>query len=291
MMKLSDVALFVACVEAGSLAAAARRLRLQPMAATRRLAALEAELGARLLHRTTRALSLSSAGEAFLPHARAMLEAEAGARAALCGGGGVTGLLRVAASTAFGRKVLAPVATRFMVENPEVRVDLLLGDGLVDVVAEGVDVAIRIASLRDSALVARRLADSPRVLCAAPDYLAARGRPARLPDLAAHECLARSGESHWDFVRDGQSARQRVAGRFTSNSMEALTQACRDGLGVALVARWNVADDLAAGRLAEVPLADAAPEPQGIWSVLPTARRVPQRVRAFVAALERDLEA
>ncbi len=290
MMKLSDVALFVACVEAGSLAAAARRLRLQPMAATRRLAALEAELGARLLHRTTRALSLSSAGEAFLPHARAMLEAEAGARAALCGGG-VTGLLRVAASTAFGRKVLAPVATRFMVENPEVRVDLLLGDGLVDVVAEGVDVAIRIATLRDSALVARRLADSPRVLCAAPDYLAARGRPARLSDLAAHDCLARSGESHWDFVRDGQAARQRVAGRFTSNSMEALTQACRDGLGVALVARWNVADDLAAGRLVEVPLADAAPEPQGIWSVLPTARRVPQRVRAFVAALERGLGA
>lgn len=287
MIKLADVALFVSCVRAGSLAEAARRLGLQPMAASRGLAALEAELGARLLHRTTRALSLTPAGEAFWPHALAMLEAEEAARAAL-GGGGVAGLVRVAASTAFGRKVLAPVVAAFLRDNPEARVDLLLGDGLVDLVAEGVDVAIRIATLRDSALVARRIADSPRVLCAAPAYLAACGRPGALADLAAHQCLATRGDDHWDFE---QGVRQRVAGRFTSNSVEALTQACRDGLGIAHLARWNVADDLAAGRLEELPLVDAVPQPLGIWSVFPSARQVPPRVRAFVAALETALRA
>lgn len=287
-MKLSDVALFVACVQAGSLAEAARQLRLQPMAATRALAALEAELGARLLHRTTRALSLSPAGEAFLPHARAMLEAEEGGRAALAGGG-VAGLVRVAASTAFGRRMILPMVPGFLRANPGVRVDLLLDDELADMIAEGVDVAIRIAPLRDSALVARRLADNPRILCAAPGYLAARGRPAVLADLAAHVCLTRGGESHWGFVGGGRALRQRVEGRFTSNSVEALAQACRDGLGIARLARWNAADDLAAGRLEELPLADAVPEPLAIWSVFPSARQVPPRVRAFVAALEREL--
>lgn len=289
-MDLADVAVFVESVQAGSLAAAARRLNLAPMAASRRLAALEEELGVRLLHRTTRALALSAEGEAFLPFAQALLaDAASGRDAVRPEGAAVAGLLRVTTSVPFGRKVLVPLAARFMRDNPEVRIDVLLTESVVDIVAQGLDLAVRIAPLRDNRLVARRLADSPRVLCASPEYLASRGAPQGLADLAAHECLAVSGATHWDFRSGGRAVRQRVAGRFSANTTEGLLQAAVEGLGIVDLAAWNVAEDVAAGRLVVLPLADAAPEPLAIWAVFPTARMLPTRVRRFVDALAADL--
>ncbi|HWL81262.1 MAG TPA: LysR family transcriptional regulator [Roseomonas sp.] len=289
-MNLSDVAVLVEAVRAGSLAAAARRLRIAPMLASRRLAALEEALGARLLHRTTRALALTPEGEAFLPHAQAMLEEEAAARAALRPVGvGLSGTLRVTASIPFGRKVLAPLVPVFLRDHPDLQIDLLLTDGVVDIVAQGLDLAIRIAPLRDNALVARRLADSPRGLYAAPSYLAEHGLPAVLADLARHRCLTVTGTSHWSFLVAGKPVRQRVSGPFTSSSVEALHQACLGGLGIANLSAWNVREDLAAGRLVALPLEAAEPEPLAIWAVYPTARLVPPKTRGFIAALEAHL--
>lgn len=286
-MDIDCVAVFVEATRAGSLAAAARKLGLVPMAASRRLAALEAELDVRLVHRTTRALALTAEGEAFLPYAEAMIEDAVGARAAVRPStSGVAGLLRVTASEPFGRKVVSAMLPGFLAANPDLRVDLQLTDGLVDIVAAGVDVAIRIAPLRDSSLVARRLADSPRRLYASPDYLDSAGVPRRLADLAAHQCLLFSGATHWTFVSGERTRRLRVMGRCSSNSIEALHEACLRGLGLALLAEWNVADDVAAGRLVPVPLEDAEPETLGIWAVYPTARLVPPKVRLFVEALK-----
>ena len=158
----------VAVAEAGSLSAAARHLRIPPMTATRRLAALEAELGARLAHRTTRAFSLTPTGQDFLPHARAMLDAEAAARAALHPDARADGLLRVTSSIPFGRKRLVPLLPGLLATHPALRIDLVMTDRVVDLVAEGIDLAIRLAPLRENGLIARRLVAGPRLLCALP---------------------------------------------------------------------------------------------------------------------------
>lgn len=289
-MNLGDVAVLVEAVQAGSLSAAARRLSIAPMAASRRLAALEQELGVRLLHRTTRALALTAEGEAFLPYAQAMLEHEATARAALRPSAQeVSGLLRVTTSAAFGRKVVAPLMPAFLAVNPLLRVDVMTSDGLVDIVAEGIDVAIRIAVLRDSSMVARRLADSPRGLYAAPGYLLRHGVPQSVADLAHHECLTVTGATHWSFTSGGRTLRQKITGRFTASTFEVVHQACLSGLGICALAEWNAAPDVAAGHLVPIPLADGDIDPIAIWAVTPSARLVPPKVSAFVNALQQRL--
>lgn len=289
-MNLSDLAIFVEAVRVGSLAGAARRLGLGAMAASRRLAGLEAQLGVRLVHRTTRSLAPTAEGEAFLPHAQAMLDEQASALAALRPeGAGVSGQLRVTTSTAFGRKVVGPMLAGFMHDNPDLRVDLLMTEDQVDIVGQGIDIAIRIAKLRDNHLVARRLADGSRRLCVSPAYVAEHGMPRVLNDLGDHVCLLTTGTTHWSFSRCGKTIRHKMNGRLTASSVEALHQVCLNGGGIAHLSAWNIEEDLRAGRLLLVTLEDAEPEPLAIWAVYPTARMVPAKVRAFVAALESRL--
>ncbi|MFC0388481.1 LysR family transcriptional regulator [Muricoccus vinaceus] len=287
MINLTNLLVLVEAVQAGSLAAAARRLRITPMLASRRLAELEEEVGSRLMHRTTRSLSLTAEGEAFLPHARALLEEEAMARASVRPGpDGATGMLRLTASVPFGRKVVAPLVPAFLHEHPGLQVDLLLSDGIIDIVAQGLDLAIRIAPLRENALVARRLADNPRGLYAAPAYLAEHGAPETPADLARHSCLALTGVSHWTFLSGGRTLRQRISGPFTSSSVEALHQACLGGLGITMLSAWDVREEVSVGHLLPVPTGLWVPEPLAVWAVYPTARLVPPKVRLFIAALE-----
>lgn len=287
-MDLPSLAVLVEAAQAGSLAAAARRLGISPLMATRRLAALEENVGARLVHRTTRSLSLTPEGESFLPFARAMLENEAAARDSVRPATqGASGLLRVTASVPFGRKVVTPVVAEFLRDNPQASVDLLLTDGLVDIVAEGIDLAIRIAPLKDSGLIARRLAVNPRALYAAPAYLAEYGRPETVADLAHHRCLATNGSPHWTMTGPGGVARIRPQGNFTTNSFEALRDIALAGGGIVILSTWNAREDVAAGRMVRLTLADGEPEPLAIWAVHPSAHLVPPKVRLFVAALER----
>lgn len=290
-MDFAALSLLVETATAGSLAEAARRLRLSPMKATRLIAGLEEELGARLLHRSTRALSLTDEGLVFLPHARALVEEQAVALASVHGTkAGASGLLRVNASLAFGRHVVAPLAADFLRAHPQVQVELRLTDARVDLIAEGIDLAIRIADLGDSTLVARRLADNPRRLVVAPSYLERVGAPTTLAELERHACLTSIAQPHWAFRTGGGSRTLRLAGRFTSNSIDAIREACLSGLGIANLSAWNVADDLAQGRLREITLADAVSEPLAIWAVYPSRRLVPAKVRLFIEALAARLK-
>ncbi|MBM9401132.1 LysR family transcriptional regulator [Gluconacetobacter azotocaptans] len=289
-MELERLALLVEAARAGSLAAAARRLGISPMVATRRLAALEEDLGVRLMHRTTRSIALTPEGEAFMPHAQALLEEAAMARASVKSvGNGVSGVLRITASFPFGRKILGPLIADLMRANPDLRVDLLLTDSIVDIVAQGVDVAVRIAVLQENGLIAKRVGESPRGLFAAPSYLAEQGVPRTVADLARHQCLLITGASHWDFSRSS-SRRVKASGRFTASSVDALHQACLSGLGIANLSEWYVQDELQQGLLVPVELSDGRPEPLSVWAVYPTTRLVAPKVRAFVSALAAQLQ-
>ncbi len=287
-MNLADLTIFVEAASAGSLAAAARRLQIPAMTASRRLAALEAELGVRLIHRTTRTLSLTSDGEALLPHAQMLIEGERSLRAAVQpSAASVEGMLRVTASVPFGGKVVTPFIGRFLQDHPALKIDLLLQDGIVDIVGQGIDCAIRIGILQDSSLIAQVVADNPRTLYAAPDYLARLGYPGEIKQLAAHQCLVQSGTTHWRF--GPREVRQPVQGCFSSNSVEALHQAALHGMGIALLSDWAARDDVAASRLVALPMPEGPPEPLKVWAIYPSLRLVPAKVRLFVAGLRRYL--
>lgn len=289
-MHLSDVRIFAMVASGKSLSAAARRLGITPMQVSRRIAALEEELGIRLLHRTTRSVSLTPEGEAFLPYATTMMEAEESARIELGAEQSVVrGHLKLTAPSVFGQEVILPVATALMKQHPGLRVELDLSDRVFDIVASGYDLAIRIATLKDSDLVARRLAANPRVICAAPDYLAERGMPRRLSELDRHDCILLAPVGKWPFVIDGELHRVPVSGRFTTTSVEAVRAVALEGAGIAMLARWDVRKHLETGRLVELSLEDASTEQLSIWAITPTRRHVPPRVKVFLDALEEVL--
>lgn len=290
-MDLKDIALFREIVVSGSLSGAAKRLGTTPMAVSRRLAALEAEVGARLIHRTTRSLSLTLEGEDFLPHAISLLEVQDAALASLASGeGALSGTLRLSAPNLIGHSVIVPILTRLMVENPGLRVDLTLTDAVVDVAGAGLDLAVRVSPLAPSGLVATRLADNPRVLCAAPSYLRTFGSPANTGDLGSHACLILQGQDDWRFVVDGVVRGVRVSGPMTANSVDAIRSACIEGAGLALLTYWDVRRQIEEGSLVRIDLADAVPDQLGIWAVFPTRQHVPPRVRALIDVLRARLE-
>ncbi len=257
-LDLLDVALFVRVCATRNLSAAGREFGLSPAASSARMAQLERQLGARLLHRTTRQIALTQDGEAFLERGVALLDA---AELAQCAVGPAAqhphGLLRVAASVSFGRLHLMPFLAEFLDQYPGIRLDLRLSDKVVDMAANGIDVAVRIGPLRDSALVARTLAPSRQWLCASPAYLARAGTPRRPEDLAAHQCLVLEGTSPWRF-RDGDGGgliSVRPGGRLQSDNGEALRDAALAGLGISLQTTWAMHEQLKRGQLLRV-LAD-----------------------------------
>jgi len=286
-MQIPDVEVFSAIAESGSLSAAARRLGLAPMTVSRRLASLEGELGVRLFHRTTRSVSLTAEGETFLPFATTLLEASEGARVSLkSNAGAASGVLKVTAPTVFGQAVIMPLIPALLAEHPALRVDLTLSDSIVDIVGLGIDVAVRISTLRDSTLIARPLAPNPRVLCASPLYLERHGIPATMDALLSHRRIALHGMPFWPFMRDGEAVSMRAEGVFSANSVEAVRTASRQGLGVAMLTYWDVRDDLDTGALHLVELEDVTPEELFITAILPTRQHVPHRVRVFLQHLE-----
>ncbi|MGN7292531.1 LysR family transcriptional regulator [Rhizobium sp. SAFR-030] len=291
-MNTEDAAVFVNAVTAGSLSEAARRLGISPMMATRRLTSLEATLGVRLLHRTTRSLALTPEGEAFLPFAEALVEnAQQGRARVRSEGRGAAGLLRVSVPIAFGLKLVAPMVPGLLAANPELGLSLDMSDHMPDLISTGTDLAIRISRLRDSSLIAQKLRDNPRSLVAAPAYALARGLPRSTAELSNHDCLPMSGVSHWTFMRGDEEASVRVSGRFSASSIAGCHAACLAGGGIALLSDWNIAEDVKAGRLLRVVLEDAVPEVIGIWAVYPTTRLVLPKVRVFISALRSVLDA
>lgn len=289
-METDDVAVFVHAAASGGLSAAARRLGLTPAAASRRLMSLEARLKVRLMHRTTRSASLTAEGETFLPYARALVDAADEGRAALLPvASGASGLLRLTAPANFGRRLVAPLVPALLARHPQLRIDLVLTDAVLDLAGGGFDLAVRVARLRDSGLVGQRLATNPIALCAAPAYLARAGVPSLLADLAGHEALALGGEVVWPFEAGGRERQVRVASRFAANSIDAVREACLGGAGLALLSEFDVRDEIARGELVALTLADARPADLDVWAVYPTARQLPRKVRVFVEALRARL--
>ena len=289
-MDLADVALFRTIISVGSLSAAARQLRTTPMLVSRRLAALEDELGARLFHRTTRSLSLTPEGEAFLPHAIALIEARDLAFESVSSrSSGLSGVLRVTAPNVIGHAVIVPVVAELIADNPALRVDLTLSDSVIDIASSGLDVAVRVSPMKPSDMIATRLADNPYVLCASPAYIARFGAPATTSDLVAHPCIKLHAMDTWPFRRGEELERVRIDGPLSASTVDAVRAACIAGVGLAVMTYWDVREQIERGELTRIILTDAEPSELGIWAVFLTRTHMPSRVRAFIDALRKRL--
>jgi DNA-binding transcriptional LysR family regulator len=286
MDRLDAMSVFAAIVDEGSLSAAGRRLNVPLATVSRKLADLETHLKTRLITRSTRKLVLTDAGRDYLAACRQILEqVEEAERAAAGAYAKVRGQLVVAAPVVFGRLHVVPVAVAFLDAQPEVDVQLRLGDRNVNLIEEHVDVALRIGALPDSNLVATQVGTVRRVVCASPAYLKRSGRPKSLQDLARHPCITFDGldaATAWTFVDAGGQKRQaRVRSRMTVSTAEAAIEAAVLGLGVTRVLSYQVADALQAGRLARV-LAEEEPPEVPVSLIYPGQGRLPMKTRAFI---------
>ena len=288
MDRLKQIEAFVSAATRGSLSAAARIEGVTPAIIGRRLDALETRLGVKLLLRTTRKLTITFEGQAFLEDCQKTLNDLANAEAAVSlGGVRASGQLRVSASSGFGRRHVAPLVGEFMLANPEVTVNLDLSDRLVDLLNENIDCAIRIGELTDSSLVSVRLGEMRRMVVASPAYLVAHGVPREPVDLAGHNCLSLGQQRGWVF-RDplnGEVDAIKVGGSFVCNDGAVLHDWALAGQGLAWRSLWEVGQDLKEGRLTSVLDAWQAP-PMGIYAVFPQRRHLPLRVRLFIDLLK-----
>lgn len=286
MDQLAAMTTFVRVVEAGSLSAAARAIPASLTAVSRQIAALEAHYGTALLLRTTRQMTLTDAGRLLYDRAKAVIAELRDVELALSARESQpSGRLRISAPSLMGRLLIAPLLPDFLLQHPAVSVDLLLVDRAVNLVEEDVHAALRVGRLPDSQLVARKLAELTMIVCAAPSYLQRRGAPIAPADLASHDCLLFSdvpGAGEWRFrMPDGASATMRLEGRLWINSLDALVSAAIAGAGLVRVPSWQVADDMAAGRLMRV-LPDYEMPASAVHLVMPPARLGSPRTRAFV---------
>lgn len=286
MSKLKELEAFVQVANKGSLTAAAAGEGVTPAIVGRRLDALENRLGVRLLVRTTRKLTLTQEGAAFLEDCQRILTDLANAEAALTlGSARASGHLRVTAPAGFGRKHVAPLLLEFLRAHPEVGASLDLSDRSADLVSEGIDCAVRLGGLLDSSLVAVRLGEMRRVVVGSPAYFQRRGVPRTLADLARHDCLALATQSGWNFLDAERQELFKPPGRFVCNDGAVLHEWALAGMGLAWRSLWEVGEDLRWGRLVSV-LDDHATPPVGIHAVFPQRRHLPLRVRLFIDLLK-----
>ena len=290
MDKLKQLESFVGVATKGSLTAAALAEGVAPAVIGRRIDALEERLGVKLLVRTTRRITLTHEGSAFLEDCQRLLADLANAEASVSAGGvKASGYLRITAPGGFGRRHVAPLVPRFIEQHPDVNVSLNLSDRVVDIVNESFDCAVRVGDLPDSSLVSVRLADNRRLCVATPAYLKRAGIPKSPADLARHECLTLSSDASqtrgWAFVVDGQVTHLRPSGRIDCSDGQVLHEWCLRGLGIAWRSTWEVEADVEAGRL-QVVLEDFAAPPNGIYAVFPQRKHLPLRVRLWIDFLK-----
>jgi len=286
-MDLESLRLFVRAAEKLNISAAGRDLGLAPAVASARLAKLEREVGAELLHRSTRKVSVSIEGEEFLPFAREILAQNDAAMAALGKGQArASGTIRFAASSSFAQLYIAPILPEFLDQHPEINLDLRLSDAPFDLLEGSFDLALRNGSLGDSSLKARKLADASDILCAAPSYLGRRGEPQSPEDLADHDLIAfRQLPNFTKLVRDGQKASVVMGGDRTRIELDDGTSqrlATIAGLGISLNARWNVADALREGSVAEVLPDWQVLSDRAVWLVYPKSNVLTAKVRVLI---------
>ena len=290
MDRFKQIQTFVSVATRGSLSAAGLAEGVAPAVIGRRLDALEERLGVKLLVRTTRRISLTFEGSAFLEDCQRILNDYHNAEASVSAGGvKASGHVRVTAPGGFGRRHVAPLVPAFLAAHPDVTLTLDLSDRLVDIVNEGFDVAVRIGQLDDSSLVGIRLADNQRVVVASPDYLAAHGRPLHPDDLQRHACLTFGASGNqargWLFTIEGKVVPVRVNGPLECNDGAVLHAWALAGHGLAWRSMWEVAEEIASGRLVTV-LDDFRAPDNAIHALFPQRRHLPLRVRMFIDHLK-----
>ena len=290
MDRLKQIESFVSVATKGSLTAAANAEGVAPAVIGRRIDGLEERLGVKLLVRTTRRITLTHEGSAYLENCQRVLADLANAEASVSAGGvKASGHLRVTAPAGFGRRHVAPLVPRFAELHPEVSVSLNLSDRVVDIVHEGFDCAVRVGDLPDSSLVSLRLADNRRLCVATPAYLKRHGTPAHPNELARHQCLSLSSDASqtrgWAFSVDGEIVHLKPSGRMDCSDGQVLHDWCLAGHGIAWRSTWEVERQVAEGRLVRLLDEFSAP-PNGIFAVFPQRRHLPLRVRLWIDFLK-----
>jgi len=282
-MNNDHLKLFVRVAATHNISMAGNELGLSPPVASMHINKLEESLGVKLIHRTTRRVSLTEEGREFLPHAEEVLNAVNSAKASV-GVGSFTpqGTIRVTAPSSFGRMHIVPALKLFIKEHPQLKIDLRQSDSIVDMVEGGFDVAIRNASLNDSSLVARKLARDKRIICASPEYLNAFGEPKTPQDLRKHNCINLIGIDHWDFQTPDGILKIKAKGDTRIDNGESTRDVCIDGVGITISSIWCAYKALEEGKLVEIlkdyPLVLDA----DIWAVYPSSRLLAPKVRAFI---------
>jgi DNA-binding transcriptional LysR family regulator len=291
MDQFKQISTFVEVAARGSLSAAARAERIAPAMIGRRLDALEARLGVKLMQRTTRKIVLTNDGAAFLENCQRILADLANAESSVSERSAkASGHLTISAPAGFGRQHVAPLMPSFLSEHREVTMTLNLNDRVVDLIGEGIDVAIRIADLTDSSLIGVKLADNKRVVVASPAYIKRHGAPASLDDLSKHNCLAMSSEGSqrgWTFRQNGRNVTLKVVGNMVCNDGAVLHDWALSGKGLAWRSMWEVGSEIESRRLVTVLDEFAAPG-NDIYAVFAQRRHLPLRIRAFVDFLRHE---
>ncbi len=289
MDVMSSMAVFRRVVEAKNFSAVARETNMSQSTVSKHIAALEERLGTKLLNRSTRSLKLTEAGKEYYHHCIRILNDFQEAEASI-GKGKIkpTGTLRISTSAAFGRTCMLPYLDEFFSTYPDINIDLLFDDDYVDLVKQGIDLAIRIGPLADSTLIARKIGTSQRVVVASTDYLVKRGRPKKPADLVKHNCLLYSLQKapdlwYFNSIQEGDES-VRVSGRLKASSPEAICDATMEGLGISVLCEWYARKYIEAGQL-KVILQDYRPTDYDINAVYPERKFVPQKVKRMIEFL------
>jgi len=287
---VDELSVFIAVAETGSFAEAGKRLGRDPSVLSRRMSQLEKRLGVQLLSRTTRSVALTEVGMIYLRRVRSAVDEIASAeQEASNSAASPQGLLRVSLPIAFGRLWIAPLLPGFLRDYPSIRIEAR-SDRYVDVVAEGYDVAIRVGTLRDSSLTARKIASYRSLLVASPTYLEQHGAPLQPEDLAQHACLGFTNNPSWPDWQFGRKT-VRVSGPLVGDNSEALLSAAIDGLGIILAPDWLAGAAIKEGKLLEVLPGATGPEAGAVFAVMPPGRLVPAKTKVFVDAVVRVIKA
>ncbi|RQZ16269.1 LysR family transcriptional regulator [Burkholderia sp. Bp9017] len=292
MDRLAAMEIFVSVAEAGSFSAAAKRMNVGQPAISKAVAQLEERLGTRLILRSTRGLTMTDAGQRFYARAkRAIREADEAEQLVRDASESVSGTLRVSAAVTFACLHVLPALDALMSRHPQLEIDLRLDDRNIDLLEEGLDLALRMGSLADSTMTARRIGRSPRLVVGTPEYFGRAGVPTTPADLIQHQAIVYSqhgGGESWTFSRNGDDVDVTVSGRLRVSAAEGIRTAVLSGMGLAVASRWMFSPDLASGRVKAV-LTDWTLPALDLWAVFPSGRLVTAKARAFVDFVEETL--
>ncbi len=282
-MNVEHLKLFIRIAALNNISLAGKELGLSPAVSSAHINKLENSLGVKLIYRTTRKVSLTQEGKAFLPHAEEVITSIDLAKSSV-GVGSVApqGTIRIAAPASFGRMHLTPALTNFIKRYSDLKVDLKLSDSVIDMVEGGFDVAIRNAALNDSSLVARKLANDKRVVCASPSYIAEYGQPKTPQSLQEHQCIHLSGTESWSFKTQQGNVKPNGQVVFQADNGESIRDACINGVGLTVCSVWCAYKNLINGQLVQVLKEYPLVSETAIWAVYPSSRLLAPKVRCFI---------